>query len=504
MNPLKLELNQLIKTNDAIFDFLEKSALEGFWYLDTARPEQVWIGYRCLKTLDYAPEQLQTALRDWLHIISEEDLENLLANQPEGADFRISTDLQIRYKQQGGTIIWSRCDVAYLQSAPGQSRILVAIKEVSWRKVMDEKLRISEQSFKGAFDYAAIGMALVDPSGQWMRVNNSLCDMLGYSREELMNLTFQQITYPADLHKDLSLLRELIEGKRDAYQMEKRYFHKDGHLIYVILAVSAVKDHDNNPLHFISQITDITTRKAAEQEMKTVFDLANDQNKRLLNFAHIVSHNLRSHSGNLNMLLEFMREEDDEASRKELIGMVHNSAVNLHETIGHLNEVVIMHNTVAENLVPANLRQAVQNTLTNVRAFIKAANGRCINKIGEDVFVNVVPAYLDSILLNFLTNAIKYSAETRPPLIEFSAKTEGHFIELCIKDNGLGIDLRKNGDKLFGMYKTFHKNKDSRGIGLFITKNQIEVMGGKVRVESEVDAGTTFKIYLQDPHQLSS
>ena len=106
------------------------------------------------------------------------------------------------------------------------------------------------------------------------------------------------------------------------------------------------------------------------------------------------------------------------------------------------------------------------------------------------------PAYLESIILNFLSNAVKYSHPQRTPVISFDLFHENNKPVLSITDNGIGIDLKRNGDKLFGMYKTFHGNPDARGIGLFITKNQIEFMGGHVEAESELNVGSTFKIFF--------
>ena len=113
--------------------------------------------------------------------------------------------------------------------------------------------------------------------------------------------------------------------------------------------------------------------------------------------------------------------------------------------------------------------------------------------------IRVIPAYLDSIVLNLFTNSLKYSSPKRRPLIEITAEKRENTISVSFKDNGLGIDLTRNRDKLFGMYKTFHRNKDAKGIGLFITKNQIEAMNGKIEVESTVDIGSTFKIYFGKP-----
>jgi hypothetical protein len=111
--------------------------------------------------------------------------------------------------------------------------------------------------------------------------------------------------------------------------------------------------------------------------------------------------------------------------------------------------------------------------------------------------VNYNPAYLESILLNFLSNAIKYASPDRRPQISLSIFNENGELGLLISDNGIGIDMKKNADKLFGMYKTFNNNADARGIGLFITKNQIDAMGGRVEVESVLGVGSIFKIFFK-------
>ena len=133
----------------------------------------------------------------------------------------------------------------------------------------------------------------------------------------------------------------------------------------------------------------------------------------------------------------------------------------------------------------------------NIIAMAQNAEATIYNEIDESLCIKGVPAYLDSIILNFLTNAIKYKSEKRAPVIELTSRVEDGFVVLKVKDNGLGIDMKKYGNKLFQMYKTFHKNEDSIGIGLFITKNHIESLGGKVIVTSEVDVGTEFSIYFK-------
>ncbi len=128
-------------------------------------------------------------------------------------------------------------------------------------------LRESEARFRGAFEFAAIGMALVALDGRWMRVNRALCGIVGYTAEELLATTFQAITHPDDLEADMEYTRQMLDGSRSHYDMEKRYFHKDGHIVWILLSVSLVRDDTGQPMYFVSQIQDITARKHAESQL---------------------------------------------------------------------------------------------------------------------------------------------------------------------------------------------------------------------------------------------
>ena len=119
------------------------------------------------------------------------------------------------------------------------------------------------------------------------------------------------------------------------------------------------------------------------------------------------------------------------------------------------------------------------------------------NQVSEKVFVNCIPAYLESILLNLMTNAIKYSDDKKEIKISFKLSDVEDYHVLHVIDNGVGMDMERYGESIFGLYKTFHGHEDSRGVGLYITKNQIETMGGKIEVESKLDVGTTFKVYFK-------
>jgi PAS domain S-box-containing protein len=555
----------------------------------------------------------------------------------EGIPHRKEEDKFIR---EDGSVQWLSWEIKPWYNDNGTiGGILMYTSDITSRKNTEEQLRRSETAFRGNFENAAIGMAFIDTNGKWIKVNDRLCEMLEYTQEEIMQKTFHEITHPDDLALDLFLLKELIQGKRSYYHMEKRYFSKNNQTVAIILGVSAVRDENNEILYFVSQIIDVTAQKKAEQqlaetntkmqalfeastqvalietdehglirtfnkgaenlsgyakeemigkqtpalihieseikkrgkeildnynydakgfevftfaankgeydtrewtyvkkdgscfpvqltitavtqdnsvtgylgiatdisyikktekEIQSLLEVTKDQNERLKNFAHIVSHNLRSHSGNIAMMLDLFAHEYPGLNENEFIELLNTASNNLKETIEHLNEVVLMNTATTENLDCLSLYDFMEKTIKNVAALAINASVQIDNKIDSSASIQAIPAYLESILLNFVTNGIKYRSNDRKSFIKTHTTLEDGFTVLHIEDNGIGIDLKKNRDKLFGMYKTFHGNKDARGIGLFITKNQIEAMNGKIEVESEINVGTTFKIYFNN------
>tara|TARA_R110002020_G_scaffold466202_1_gene688489 strand:- start:54028 stop:55548 length:1521 start_codon:yes stop_codon:yes gene_type:complete len=410
----------------------------------------------------------------------------------------IGFDVELQVVTQEKGILWTR-NIGISEFKNGQcNRLYGFFQDIDEKTRANKELVFKEEQFRKIFEYAYVGMALVGLDGKWLRANPSLCEFLGYSEQELLTFKFQDITHPDDLDMDLQLVSEILAGSRESYQLEKRYVHKSKKIVWTLLSVSLVRSGHGRPLHFVSQILDITKRKLAEKKVSDLLEVTKEHNARLENFAHIVSHNLRSHSSNLLMLLDLIKHQYPETANNDYFPLLSTAVTNLEDTIGHLNEITVLGGTTQTKLAALNLRRYVKKAIHGIKASLLELDGTVVNHTETTIEIEVVPAYLESILLNLLTNAIKYSDPQRAPQIIIRSETTADHILLSIQDNGLGLDLEAHGDKIFGMYKTFHYHPHARGVGLFMVKNQIEAMGGKIQVESRVNIGTTFTLYFKN------
>ncbi|WP_338790780.1 PAS domain S-box protein [Bernardetia sp. MNP-M8] len=478
-----------VKNYKEVLHQIKTAAQMGIWEVDLEKHTMKWSDVT--KQIHGVEVDYEPTIEEGIHFYPEGKNRQVITEVfKEAIEKGINYDLELQILTATGNLKWVRL-IGISEIKNGKCEKLYGLiqdidQAVKYRLELEQQKKL----FRQTFEFAPNGMALVGLDGNWTQVNQQVCIMLGYTKEELSKLTFQDITHPDDLDLDLKLLEELLAGKRESYQMEKRYFHKSGNLVWALLSVSLMKDKEGNPVHFVSQLTDITDKKL-------LLETTLEQNDRLLNFAHIVSHNLRSHTSNFSMLLSMMKMENPKLVENEFFPFLLQSSSSLQETLSYLTDIVVMQNEVKDNTKALNLYKYVEKAHFAIQSLVSSSNAEIHNEVDKDIFVDAIPAYLESIILNFFTNSIKYCSNKRNPIIFITSEIDPSYVVFSIKDNGLGIDLEKHGKKLFGMYKTFHEKEDSRGIGLFITKNQIEALGGKVEVESQVNQGTTFKIYLK-------
>jgi len=362
----------------------------------------------------------------------------------------------------------------------------------SEQRIIEEKILL-----KTLIDNLPVNVYIKDLESRKTLVNKAEMEYSGIKDEsEIIGKNdfdlYEKTSAKISMDEDVKIFKTL----KPMLSQETISVKPDGTTTYFLSSKIPLLDDEGNAKGLIGISLDITELKRKEEELRGLINVTSLQNKKLINFAHIVSHNLRSHTANFSMLLDFLVSEEDPEEKNRIVTMLMEASDNLLETLENLNDVVAISTNVNLDKKPMILNDKILAVEQNLTAFLKNNNAIIINEVEDNLKVNVVPAYLESILMNFITNAVKYKDPMRKPVIRISAKKNKKYTIISIKDNGLGIDMEEHGEKLFGMYKTFHNNPEARGIGLYITKNQIEAMNGKILVDSEVGKGTTFNIYF--------
>lgn len=277
---------------------------------------------------------------------------------------------------------------------------------------------------------------------------------------------------------------------------EVKYYHA------MIVPLFTVQEAVNEVL-VVSR--NITEKKIAEQklvqnvkELQILSKKLTEKISQLENFAHIVSHNLRSPIGNLNSLLNLYEEEATVEGKELLVGHFKECTKKLNQTVLDLLEAIKIRQDVASDYRILNFEEILESIMGSISVQLSDTNAKITYDFSGCPTMMYPKVYLESIMLNLLTNAVKYRSPERTPEIHFETKIDDGKISLICRDNGIGMDMERNGHKLFGLYKTFHRNPDAKGVGLFLTRNQVEALGGIIFAESQLDKGTTFTIIFND------
>lgn len=381
----------------------------------------------------------------------------------------------------------------------------VHIADITTIKKLEIELKESELKFKELLETAPDAIIIIKNSGK-IHLANLQCEiMFGYSRLELIDKSIESLI-PERFRNNHQTQRLLFSPKPKARPMgdgmELFALRKNGEEFPVELSLSPLRI--NGELLISVSIRDVTWKVDKKNELLRSMDIINRQNKRLLNFTHVVSHNLKTQSTNLESILNLLNQATAEQDKQQLMEFLQSVSSGFSETIKNLVEIVDLQTEKKIELTKLNLQHYIQKCLDTLDINIKACGATIKNNVDPNVSVDHNPAYLESIIQNFLTNAIKYRDPERALVIKLDSYLKKDFVILRIEDNGKGINLIKHGNKLFGIYKTFHGNPDAKGLGLFITKYQVEELGGHIDVMSNEGLGSVFTIYFVNKSTLSS
>ncbi|PKA99011.1 PAS domain S-box-containing protein [Flavobacteriaceae bacterium MAR_2009_75] len=364
--------------------------------------------------------------------------------------------------------------------------------------------RMAEIKFRGLLESAPDAMIITDHKGHIEIINKQAELLLGYSPDELKGRHITTI-YPKKfrtLHDEYA--KQFVENPSDVVKIQNKEIYiltKSGQKIPIILSFGPVETAEGILVSIA--IKDITQRKKAEErilvtnkKLKENSQKLKVQNKQLSDFNQITSHNLRAPVSNLDALIDLYRKEKDAEKKAILFSKFEKVIDHLSSTLDTLVETLRIKSETAKSTQNIRFKQVLQKTKEILTAEILNSGATFHADFSKAKEINYNDVYLESIFLNLVSNAIKYRSEERPPVIEIMTIRKDDKTKLIVKDNGLGIDLKRYGSKLFGLNKVFHRHPQAKGIGLFLTKAQVEAMGGSISVESEVGTGTTFNINL--------
>lgn len=358
-------------------------------------------------------------------------------------------------------------------------------QDVTEARASEHALRESEERNRLTFDHAPIGQAIVELDGSWRQVNAAVTRLTGYSEEELLAVTFQDITHPDDLDLDLGYLNRLVAGEIGSYQIEKRYITASGLIVWVLLSVALVRDEDGSPLYFIAQIQDITDRKRQEQALQDL--------------TAMLAHDLRTPAAVLRGFAELLEgpAAADETQVRDYAARIGSAARALTD---------LLDNALTATTLDSGRLVASPKPLRLVRAVDDVLAGSDLGPVSVQVLVDdeltawVDPVHFSQILTNLLTNAAKYGGDT----VTVSAQSERGRIRLSIEDNGSGVD-QEFVPHLFDRFSRAPSDRAGRnrgsGLGLYIVRDLLAANGGSIRYRRTAAGGAAFDIDLRNaPH----
>lgn len=368
------------------------------------------------------------------------------------------------------------------------------------KKLMIDLERINKKTFsdntylKSIVENDTFYVTKTDLEGNYTYINPCLCNVLEVNESDWIGRNSLGLIIPEDHQKCFDVITKCFENPNKSQWVILRKPTPKG-VITNQWEFKILYDENGNFSEFLCIGMDITPLIKKQEELQKLLDITELQNKRLENFTHIVSHNIRSHVANLNGILS-ITDMDNDTERLYAHKLITEVVNSLDETIQNLNEIILIQSNHHITKTKISVKKELQRIIKIIQLMVDENEVKFHFNFKETELLFSNTAYFESIFLNLFTNAIKYKSLKRKPEISISiTESDTHKI-IEVTDNGLGIDLKRHKHKIFGMYKTFHGNADAKGMGLFIVKTQVEALGGKIDIESEVDRGTTFKIYM--------
>jgi len=486
--------NELLRKNQ-VLNFAERLTMIGNWQWNTVTNEVRWSSN--LYKIFNIDEETRLTYETYFSFVHPEDKEMVTNHVQCSLEEKKFPDLLHRIKLRDGTVKNIQLLAEIITNDAGDVIELVG----TCQDVTEQ--RMAEIKFRGLLESAPDAMVIVNEAGNIHMINKQAEKLFGYSAQELIGESVEILIPEAYSAKHRGHRADFFANPKARHMGEgKELFaiNKKGKSIPIQISLSPLKTEEG--VLVSAAIRDITSQKIAEkkilkakEELEVFAKKLVAQNTKLADFTQITSHNLRAPVSNLNSLLGFYKLVQSEEERVDLFQKLESVVNHLTLTLNTLVEALNIRKDNNEDKLEkiefhslmVKTQEILSGEIMRTGAVIKSDFSKL-----PDIAYNKI--YLESIFLNLVGNALKYRSADRVPEIYVSSGIENGKKFLKVTDNGQGINLKRHGHKLFGLNKVFHRHPDARGIGLFMTKTQVEAHGGSISAESEVNVGTTFNI----------
>jgi len=457
-------------------------------------------------------EWLQRDVSIWANLIHPEDRPKVLRAYQDLTTAGQGYEIEYRITSREGGTIWIHDKGTVRQRENGQLLLQGVMYDITERKQVETALRESEARFRGYFELPLVGFGISSPTTQWLDANLALCDMLGYTKEELMQTTWKEITYPDDIPANTEKFNQAMKGEIDNYGLEKRFIRKDGSIIYVDMAVHCLRRPDRAIDYFMSLFLDITERKQVEEKIRQMnMELEQRVEERtqelreaqeqlirheklavLGQLASGVGHELRNPLAVINNAVYFLKLVQPQADQKikDYHAIIEKETRTAEKIITDLLDFARI-KSVDRELVSAY--ELVERTLDRFPVPASVELSLDVSPSLPKLFVD--SRQMEQVLGNLVTNACQAMPEGGKLSVtsdQLSVSGEP-WLRIAVRDTGVGIPP-ENMSKLFE--PLFTTKLKGIGLGLAVSQKLAEANGGRIEVQSEAGKGSTFTVWL--------
>jgi len=378
--------------------------------------------------------------------------------------------------------------------------LVIANKEISFardnEKLAKEKSEENEEKFRNLFEHSPIGKSMTGIDGS-LHVNKSFCEIVGFSEKELLTKKWTEISHPEDVQKSNEILQSLLNGEIEQALFEKRYIHKNGNIIWSDVSTYLQRDKENKPDYFITTIIDSTERKNYEKELIAAKEKAEESDKFKSTLLTNMSHEIRTPMNGILGFAELLKEPNLTSDElQDYIQTIQISGARMLNTINSIVDISkIESGLIGIDIKQTNLNEKIEFTYKFFKPEVEIKGLQFLFKNGlptNEAIIKTDNEKVYGILTNLVRNAIKFTFDGS---IEFGYVKKGEYLEFFVKDTGVGIPQNQH-EIIFERFRqgseSYNRGYEGSGLGLSISKSYVEMLGGRIWVESEEGLGSTF------------